>query len=350
MAKKALITGITGQDGSYLAGLLLDRGYEVHGLVRRIALEDQGNRLGRIAGILDRVQLHTGSIESYPTLFSLFARIDFDECYHLAAQSYVAESYADGFSTMTTNVTGTHYLLAAIKELRPRCRFYFAGSSEMFGTARHAPQSEATPFNPRSPYGISKVTGFHLMRSYRETYGLACCSGILFNHESPRRSREFVTRKITSTAARIRVGLADRLMLGNLEARRDWGWAPEFMEAVHRMMQRDSPDDYVIATGETHTVREFCEAAFGCLGLDYREYVRVDERLYRPAESVPLVGDPSKAERELGWARHTSFQELVRNMVLSDLAQLEGLSTQEAGKKTSAATSESTSAGPQTRA
>ncbi len=323
MTKRALITGITGQDGSYLAELLLREGYEVHGLVRRVALEDQSNRLSRISGVLDRVQLHAGSLESYPSIFRLFSRIDFDECYHLAAQSYVAESYADGFSTMSINVTGTHYLLAAVHELRPRCRFYFAGSSEMFGAVKEAPQDEHTPFNPRSPYGISKVAAFHLVRSYREFQNLFCCSGILFNHESPRRAHEFVTRKITSTAAKIRLGLAESLSLGNLDAERDWGSAPEYMEAVHAMMQADTPEDYVVATGELHTVRELCEVAFGCVGLDYRDHVRVDERFYRPKEPVPLVGDASRARRALDWAPRTGFADLVREMVHADLAYLE---------------------------
>lgn len=319
MGGKALITGITGQDGSYLAELLLERGYEVHGLVRRVALEDQGNRLGRLSGILDRITLHAGSLESYPSIFNIFSQVDFDECYHLAAQSYVAESFADGFSTMSINITGTHYMLAAIQQLRPACRFYFAGSSEMFGNVSETPQNEDTPFKPRSPYGISKVAGFHLVRNYHETYGMYCCSGILFNHESPRRSREFVTRKITSTAARIKLGLADSLPLGNLDARRDWGSAPEYMEAIHLMMQRDTPGDYVISTGETHSVRDFCEAAFGELDLDYQDYVRLDPRLYRPPESGMLVGDATKARRELGWAPRTSFRDLVGGMVRADL-------------------------------
>ncbi len=221
MIKRALITGITGQDGSYLAEHLLGLGYEVHGLVRRIALEAPERRFGRIAHLLDKIILHAASLESYPSIFHIISQNNFDECYHLAAQSFVAESFADGFSTMNTNINGTHYMLAALRELRPQCKFYFAGSSEMFGKVREVPQRETTPFHPRSPYGISKVAGFELTRNYREAYGMFCCSGMLFNHESPRRGFEFVTRKISSTAAQIKLKLASELRLGNLDAKRD---------------------------------------------------------------------------------------------------------------------------------
>lgn len=319
MAKKALITGITGQDGSYLAEHLLSLGYEVHGLVRRVALENPERRFTRIAHLLDRVQLHAASLESYPSIFHVISRIDFDECYHLAAQSFVAESFADGFSTMNTNINGTHYMLAALRELRPQCRFYFAGSSEMFGKVREVPQTETTLFHPRSPYGISKCAGFELTRNYREAYEMFCCSGILFNHEGPRRGFEFVTRKITSTAARIKLGLADELRLGNLDAKRDWGHAKDYVRAMYLMLQQDAPDDYVVAMGETHTVREFCELAFGELGLDYEKYVKIDERFYRPAEVDLLIGDPSKARSVLGWKPEYSFAELVKEMVHNDL-------------------------------
>ncbi len=319
MKKRALITGITGQDGSYLAEHLLGLGYEVHGLVRRVALEDPNRRFTRITHLLDQVTLHPASLESYPSIFSIISRYDFDECYHLAAQSFVAESFADGFSTMNTNINGTHYMLAALRELRPQCRFYFAGSSEMFGKARETPQKETTPFHPRSPYGISKVAGFDLTRNYREAYGMFCASGILFNHEGPRRGFEFVTRKITSTVAKIKLGLTDELRLGNLEAKRDWGHAADYVRAMHLMLQQEEPDDYVVATGETHTVREFCELAFGEAGLDWREYVRTDERFYRPAEVDLLIGDATKARTVLGWAPSYSFEELVREMAAEDL-------------------------------
>jgi GDPmannose 4,6-dehydratase len=320
MTKKALITGITGQDGSYLAEHLLSLGYQVHGLVRRVGLEAPEQRFGRIGHILDRITLHASSLESYPSIFNVISRHEFNECYHLAAQSFVAESFADGFSTLNTNINGTHYVLAALRELRPSCRFYFAGTSEMFGKVREVPQTENTPFHPRSPYGISKVAGFELTRNYREAYGMFCCSGILFNHEGPRRGFEFVTRKITSTVARIKHGDATELRIGNLEAKRDWGHAADYVRAMHLMLQQDGPDDYVVATGETHSVRQFCELAFAEAGLDYREFVKIDERFYRPAEVELLVGDSSKARRVLGWKPSRTFEELVREMVHADLA------------------------------
>ena len=322
--KKALITGITGQDGSYLAEYLLSLGYEVHGVVRRVALEDPAQRLGRLLHLRDRLHLHPASLESYPSLFHIFSQHDFDECYHLAAQSFVAESFGDGFSTMAINVNGTHYVLEAIRNLRPACKFYFAGSSEMFGKVTEIPQREVTRFHPRSPYGISKVAGFYLCLNYREAYNMFCCSGMLFNHESPRRGFEFVTRKISYGAARIAVGLDQKLYLGNLDAKRDWGHAAEYVRAMHRMLQHDQADDYVIATGETHTVREFCQLAFSELGLDYREHVEIDPRLYRPAEVDTLIGDAAKARKALNWEPTRTFRDLVRDMVQSDVQLLEG--------------------------
>jgi len=316
---KALITGITGQDGSYLAEHLLSLGYEVHGLVRRVALEDPERRFTRISHLLDRIHLHAASLESYPSIFSVISHHDFDECYHLAAQSFVAESFVDGFSTMNININGTHYMLAALRELRPHCRFYFAGSSEMFGLVDETPQRETTRFHPRSPYGISKVAGFELTRNYREAYGMFAASGILFNHEGPRRGFEFVTRKITSTVARIKAGKATELRLGNLDARRDWGHSKDYVTAMHLMLQHVEPADFVVASGESHTVREFCELAFSEAGLDYRDYVRVDERFYRPAEVESLVGDATRARTVLGWNATYSFEELVREMVQNDL-------------------------------
>ncbi|HCX28883.1 MAG TPA: GDP-mannose 4,6-dehydratase [Blastocatellia bacterium] len=327
MTKKALITGITGQDGSYLAEQLLGLGYEVHGLVRRVALEEPERRFTRIAHLLDRINLHAASLESYPSIFSVISRNEFDECYHLAAQSFVAESFADGFSTMNTNINGTHYMLAALRELSPGCRFYFAGSSEMFGKVREVPQKETTPFHPRSPYGISKVAGFELTRNYREAYEMFCVSGILFNHESPRRGFEFVTRKITSAVARIKAGQASELRLGNLDARRDWGHAKDFVRAMHLIVQQDVPNDFVVSTGESHTVREFCELAFAEVGLDYRDYVRIDERFYRPAEVDSLVGDSTKVRTELGWEPNYTFAELVTEMVRNDVDSLRQAAT-----------------------
>ena len=317
--KKALITGITGQDGSYLTEYLLGLGYEVHGLVRRVALEQPEHRLGRLANCLDQIKIHAANLDSYASIFSVFSKERFDECYHLAAQSFVAESFADGFSTMATNINGTHYILSAIRELQPNCKFYFAGSSEMFGKVHETPQREMTPFHPRSPYGISKVSGFYLSMNYREAYGMFCCNGILFNHESPRRGFEFVTRKITYGVARIKVGLASELQLGNLEAKRDWGHARDYIRAMHLMLQQPIPDDYVVASGEAHSVREFCELAFAEAGLDYRDFVKRDESVFRPAEVDLLKGDPSKARGVLGWAPDFNFRDLVKEMVRSDL-------------------------------
>ena len=324
MTKTALITGITGQDGSYLAEHLLELGYQVHGLVRRVAMEDPQRRFTRIAHLLEKVTLHPASLESYPSIFSVFSRNQFDECYHLAAQSFVAESFADGFSTMNTNINGTHYMLAALRELQPQCRFYFAGSSEMFGKVREVPQKETTPFYPRSPYGISKVAGFDLTRNYREAYDMFCVSGILFNHESPRRGFEFVTRKITSGVARLKAGEQKDLRLGNLEARRDWGHAKDYVRAMHLMLQQDTPEDFVVASGESHTVREFCDLAFREAGLDYREYVVEDERFYRPAEVELLIGDATRAQEMLGWAPEFTFRDLIKDMIGHDVQLMSG--------------------------
>jgi len=322
--KRALITGITGQDGSYLAEHLLSLGYEVHGIVRRVALEDPANRLNRLSGVLDQLHLHSATLESFPSLYGVLSDVRPDELYHLAAQSFVSYSFEDSFSTFHTNIDGTHYLLEAVRKLVPECRFYFAGSSEMFGHAPEVPQSEQTRFYPRSPYGISKVTGFDLSRNYRESYDMYVASGILFNHESPRRGFEFVTRKITSHVARIKRGELSKLPLGNLEAKRDWGFAGDYVKGMHLMLQQEKPDDFVIATGETHTVREFCELAFAEVGLNYEDYVVVDPRFYRPAEVHVLMGDASKAKQQLGWEPTVLFPELVQMMVQHDLELFPG--------------------------
>ncbi len=321
--KVALITGITGQDGSYLAELLLERGYEVHGLVRRVAIEDPEHRLGRIRHLQPHVQLHAASLESYPSIFNVVRDVKPDECYHLAAQSFVSYSFEDEFSTFNTNINGTHYMLSAIRQMAPECRFYFAGSSEMFGKVHEVPQNEDTAFHPRSAYGITKVAGFDLTRNYREAYGLKAASGILYNHESPRRGYEFVTRKISATVARIKHGRSRELRLGNLDAKRDWGYAKEYVEAMWRILQQDEPKDYVIATGETHTVQEFCEVAFARVGLDWREFVVVDPLFYRPAEVDILLGNPARAEKDLGWKATTTFRELVELMVDADMDALQ---------------------------
>ena len=319
MCPRALITGITGQDGSYMAEFLLDQGYEVHGVVRRVAIEDPEHRLSRIRHLLDRVELHAASLESYPILFQVVNRVKPYEVYHLAAQSFVSYSFEDEFSTLEININGTHYVLAAVRELVPQARFYFAGSSEMFGNSTLSPQDETTPFMPRSAYGISKLAGYHLTRNYREAYGVRASCGILYNHESPRRGFEFVTRKITSGAAKIKVGLEKVIRLGNLEAKRDWGHAREYQRAMWLMLQQDQPGDYVISSGETHSVREFLELAFALLDLDPYKYLTIDPDLIRPAEVDMLAGDSSKARRELGWTYNLAFADLVKEMVFADL-------------------------------
>lgn len=320
--KKALITGITGQDGAYLSRLLLDKGYEVHGIVRRVALEDPEHRLWRIRSVLDKIVLHPGSLESYASLFTVVEKVKPNECYHLAAQSFVSYSFEDEFSTINTNINGTHYILSSIKNKAPKCRTYFAASSEQFGQVKEVPQKETTPFHPRSPYGISKVAGFELTRNYREAYGLFACNGILFNHESPMRGYEFVTRKISSGVAKIKAGLSKELKLGNLDAKRDWGFAGDFIEAMYMMLQQDKPDDYVIATGEVHTVREFAEFAFKHVGLNWEDYVKTDETLFRPAEVHELRGDFTKAKKKLNWKPKVDFKGLVKMMVDEDMKRI----------------------------
>lgn len=320
--KRAIITGITGQDGSYLAELLLSKGYEVHGLVRRVALQDPSHRLQRISHLLDKVTLHPASLESFPSLYTVLQKVQPTECYHLAAQSFVSYSFDDEFSTLNTNINGTHFMLAVVKDVSPNCRFYFAGSSEMFGKVEEVPQTEQTRFHPRSAYGVSKSTGYDLTRNYREAYNLHASTGILFNHESPRRGFEFVTRKITSTVARIKAGQAKELKLGNLDAKRDWGHARDYVQAMWLMLQQDTPDDYVVATGKTYSVRDFCERAFSTVGLNWKEFVQVDPLFYRPAEVDLLVGDAAKAKEVLGWVPSVSFENLIAEMVHSDCKAL----------------------------
>jgi GDPmannose 4,6-dehydratase len=317
--KKALIIGIAGQDGSYLAEYLIKNGYEVHGVVRKVALEDPSHRLWRLIKVLNQIFLHPAQIESYPSIFKVFQEVKPDECYHLAAESFVSYSFEDEFSSMNTNINGTHHVLSSLNEAAPECKFYFAGSSEMFGHADESPQTELTRFMPRSVYGISKVAGYQLTRNYREKNNVFACSGILFNHESPRRGFEFVTRKITSTVAKIKLGQERKIILGNLDSKRDWGYSGDYVKSMHAMLQHDNPDDYVIATGETHSVKDFLEIAFMELGLQYQDYLAVDERFYRPTEEVKLLGSAKKAKDVLNWSPVIRFEELVSMMVRSDL-------------------------------
>jgi len=323
LKRKVLITGITGQDGSYLAEFLLSKGYEVHGMVRHMASEYLEHRFWRIRHLLPELDIHGASLESYASLCKVLQDVQPDECYHLAAQSYVSYSFEDEFSTLRTNIQGTHDLLAALKQFAPECKFYFAGSSEMFGKAESSPQNESTPFHPRSTYAISKVAGFHLCRYYREAYGIFISTGILYNHESPRRGSEFVTRKITTQVAKIKLGLAKELRLGNIEARRDWGHAREYVEAMWLMLQQPHAEDFVIATEDNHSVREFCEVAFSHAGLNYLDWVKVDPELYRPADVESLIGNCSKARQILGWRSKVSWKDLSHEMVEADLERTE---------------------------
>ncbi len=323
--KKALITGITGQDGSYLSELLLEKGYKVYGMVRRASVE----RFDRIEHIQDRLNLIQGDLTDQSSLDEAIKSVQPDEVYNLAAQSFVPTSWNQ--PTLTGEVTGigATRVLEAVRKIKPDAKFYQASSSEMFGKVREVPQTELTPFHPRSPYGVAKVYGHFITVNYRESYNLFACSGILFNHESPRRGFEFVTRKITNGAAKIKLGLANELRLGNLDAKRDWGFAGDYVKAMWLMLQQDEPDDYVIATGETHSVQEFVEAAFGHAGLDWKKHVVIDPRFIRPAEVDSLVGDPSKARKKLGWKPRVSFHELVKMMVEEDIRGLKVRTNQE---------------------
>jgi GDPmannose 4,6-dehydratase len=322
--KRALITGITGQDGSYLAELLLEQGYEVHGIVRRASTET----FDRINHLTGKIHLHQADLLDQLSLIDVIAACSPDEVYNLAAQSFVPTSWKQPVLTGEFTAIGVTRMLEAIKLLgRDKIRFYQASSSEMFGKVQEVPQSEETPFYPRSPYGVAKVYGHWITVNYRESYGMYCVSGILFNHESPRRGREFVTRKVTDGVARIKLGLAKELRLGNLDAKRDWGFAGDYVRAMWLMLQQDKPDDYVIATGETHTVKSLVELAFGAVGLDWQKYVVTDPTLVRPAEVDLLIGDPGKAKRQLGWTPEVGFPQLVEMMVKADVERLQNAAT-----------------------
>lgn len=326
MPKKALITGITGQDGSYLAELLLAKGYEVHGMIRRASTFNT-ERLDPVYqdphNASPHLLLHYGDLSDAVSTFQLVAGLQPDEIYHLGAQSHVRVSFDVPEYTADVTGTGTVRLLEAIRHTAPKARFYQASSSEMYGLVQEVPQRENTPFYPRSPYGAAKVFAYWLTVNYRESYGLHASNGILFNHESPRRGETFVTRKITRAVARIKAGVQSKLYMGNLDSKRDWGYAKEYVEAMYLMLQQDNPDDYVIATGETHTVREFLEVCFNHVGLDWEKYVEIDPRYFRPAEVDLLIGDGSKAKKALNWAPTTTFADLARLMTDADCAQLD---------------------------
>ena len=319
--KKALITGITGQDGSYLAELLLEKGYEVHGMVRRSSTE----KFERIDHLLDRITLHQADLLDQLSIIRMVEQVQPDEIYNLAAMSFVPTSWDQPVLTGEFTAIGVTRMLEAIRQVNRKIRFYQASSSEMFGKVKETPQTEETPFYPRSPYGVAKVYGHYITVNYRESYDIFACGGILFNHESPRRGLEFVTRKVTDGAAKIKLGLAKELRLGNLESKRDWGFAGDYVKAMWAMLQQNEPDDYVISSGETHSIRELVELAFGSLDLDYKKYVVQDPRFYRPAEVQLLLGNPAKAGKKLGWKPEVTFDGLVRMMVESDLKILKKL-------------------------
>ncbi|WP_375724903.1 GDP-mannose 4,6-dehydratase [Arcobacter sp. KX21116] len=310
----ALITGITGQDGSYLAEFLLSKGYEVHGIVRRESIEDE-EKLNNIKNIKESIFLHEGSLSDHLTIYKIFSKILPDECYHLSASSFVNYSFNDEFETMSNNFNSTHYLLSTIREVKKDCKFYFAGSSEMFGEPNCSPQDEETPFNPKSIYGISKVSSHYLLKNYREKENIFACTGIMYNHESPRRGNHFVTKKIISSAVKIKLGIQDKLYLGNLDARRDWGYAPDYVKAMWMMLQAPKADDYIVASGKLNTVRDFLEETFSYLELNYKDYVLVDPKFFRASEHNPLCGNTDKINKTIGWTNEVSLKEIIKNMI-----------------------------------
>jgi len=316
--KKVIITGITGQDGSYLAELLLSKQYEVHGIVKKDSLQDD-NKLKNIIHIKDKLILHEGSLLDHLSIYKIFSKVIPDECYHLSAYSFVNYSFNDEFQIMNNNINSTHYLLSTIKEVNPKCKFYFAGSSEMFGEPNISPQNEDTPFNPKSIYGISKLSSYFLLKNYREKENIFASTGIMYNHESSRRGSQFVTKKIVSSAVKIKRGLQKELFLGNLDTKRDWGYAPDYVNAMWLILQDDKPNDYILATGKLHSVRELLDLVFGYLGLDYREFVKVDKRFFRQSEQNPLCGNPSKIKSSLGWTSDKDLEYIVQEMVKSEL-------------------------------
>jgi GDPmannose 4,6-dehydratase len=319
MMKKALITGINGQDGSYLAELLLEKGYEVHGVIRQSSIENQ-QKISFLKNNFDQLKLHVCSLNNHLSIYKLLDAIRPDECYHLAAASFVSYSFEDEASILATNLNPTHFFLSSIKELVPKCKFYFAGSSEMFGNIDVVPQQETTRFNPRSIYGISKLASHYVVKNYREHHGLYACTGFCYNHESPRRNHAFVTRKITSGTAKIYLNQEQKIQLGNIDAIRDWGYAPEYVEAMWMMLNNPGgPKDYIIATGIPHTVRDLLDIAFSLVGLDYTKYIEINNNFFRPGEQIPLLGDASNIHKDLGWQPKTKFETIIEEMLLNDI-------------------------------
>jgi GDPmannose 4,6-dehydratase len=317
--KKALITGINGQDGSYLAELLLEKGYEVHGVIRQSSIENQ-QKISFLKNNFDQLKLHVCSLNNHLSIYKLLDAIRPDECYHLAAASFVSYSFEDEASILATNLNPTHFFLSSIKELVPKCKFYFAGSSEMFGNIDVVPQQETTRFNPRSIYGISKLASHYVVKNYREHHGLYACTGFCYNHESPRRNHAFVTRKITSGTAKIYLKQEEKIQLGNIDAIRDWGYAPEYVEAMWMMLNNPSgPKDYIIATGIPHTVRDLLDIAFSLVDLDYTKYIEINNNFFRPGEQIPLLGDASNIHKDLGWEPKTRFDTIIEEMLLNDI-------------------------------
>ncbi|MDY0116723.1 MAG: GDP-mannose 4,6-dehydratase [Sulfurimonadaceae bacterium] len=312
--KIALITGITGQDGSYLAELLLSRNYEVHGIVRRETLENS-EKLENISSILENLTLHVGNLSDHLVMYKIFSKVMPEECYHLAGSTFVDYSFDEEFQTINNNFSSTHYLLSTIKELKKDCKFFFAGTSEMFGEPIHTPQTEETPFNPKSIYGISKVSSHYLIKNYREKYNIFACTGIMYNHESPRRGNEFVTKKIIVSAVKIKLGLQDELQLGNIDALRDWGYAPEYVKAMWQILQEENADDFIISTGVLHSVRDFLDLTFSYLGLNYKKYVKINQRFYRASEKIPLCGNSSKIKSILHWENSKSLEDIIIEMI-----------------------------------
>ncbi len=320
--KKAIITGITGQDGSYLAKLLLSKGYEVHGIVRRESLEDD-QKLKNIDSIKNDLFLHEGTLTDHLGIYKILSSIKPDECYHLSAASFVNYSLNDEFQTMVINFNSTHCLLSALLEINKECRFFLAGSSEMFGEPSESPQTEHTSFNPKSIYGISKVSSHFLLKNYREKENIFACTGIMYNHESPHRGNQFVTKKIISSAVKIKLGLQKELFLGNVDALRDWGYAPDYVNAMWLMLQAKRPDDYIVATGVLHSVRDFLDMTFSRLGLNYQDYLRIDPRFYRASEKYALCGNVTKIKEALGWKNTKNLQEIINEMIETEMHSID---------------------------